>query len=335
MLAAFVMAGDPDALFRFQLVNECHIQLIQNRVNAAHQTAFALILGFGLDFYRFFLQRAGDHIIPQGHKTLFQLGRGKLAQILEGVKLQPQKQCFFRQNIIPDVQRFKGFQEVMVIGIEGPAFVFRPRIAHALADVAQQPGVVSGTAELHDIKFGFLVEFHEFIIGFDPGILARFGHNALYRAGDPGGTEVPQHTDALVALLDIKVAQIFITQNGIRNAGITQMGLAELDPLDAEFGFDIQKRPETGGKRSDPSGGFCADDPLRRNVHKTQVQHGFGGIFRQDLIQHGRMGALSGHDQIPVLLLSQTQGMGIFFQCGFRKHLQGSFPERDILSHII
>ena len=126
--------------------------------------------------------------------------------------------------------------------------------------------------------------------------------------------------DALVALLDIEVAQVFVAFNGIGNAGGTQMGFAQQDPLGAKFGFCLQQRTEGSSKGGDPSGSFGAHDPLGGNIYQTDIQHGFRRHFRQNFIQNGRMRFPTSHQQISIFFLTQTKGFGIFFQCDFCTH---------------
>ena len=82
------------------------------------------------------------------------------------------------------------------------------------------------------------------------------------------------------------------------------MGSAQADPLHGKLAFWIQQGLEGGGKGSDASGGLGTHDPLRGDFNKSYIHHGFGGIFRQQLIQHSRVGGLSRGGQLFVFLLS-------------------------------
>ena len=90
-----------------------------------------------------------------------------------------------------------------------------------------------------------------------------------------------KHADPFISLLDIKIAHIFKALNGIGDARGSQVGLAQVDPLDTKFGFGIQQGTEGGGKSRDPSCGLGAHDPLGGNVHETDADHGFRAGIRQ------------------------------------------------------
>ena len=68
-------------------------------------------------------------------------------------------------------------------------------------------------------------ELQKFQIGFVPGLLAGFGADPVDDAGDPGGLEMLQDADPLVALLNIKIAKIFIANN--RRANTTFLYYAD------------------------------------------------------------------------------------------------------------
>ena len=67
---------------------------------------------------------------------------------------------------------------------------------------------------------GDFVKIQEFVIGFDPGILRLGWQHPAYIAGNPGRVKVPQNADPFVALLNIKVAQIFKAFNGLGDTGV-------------------------------------------------------------------------------------------------------------------
>ena len=222
----------------------------------------------------------------------------------------------------------------MEIGVEGAFFRIGPGLAAALAQMGQQLGIVPGTAELNGVKLRRLVKFQEFSVGFDSGIVRGTGENPAHVAGNPGRAEMPQHADPLVALLDIKVAQILIAEDGVGDAGVPQVGAAKGNPLGGELTFAVQQRAEGGSKSGDPPGAFHADDPLGGNLDQTDVHDALSHTLGQQLVQYLRMGAAARHQQFPVFFLAHAQGLGIFFHCGLCDH--GSLLDRkDIFPYII
>ena len=165
---------------------------------------------------------SGNHVFPQGCQTGFQLQGGEFAQIPERIELQPQQQSFFRTNVqFFLIERIKGFHEILEIGGKQFLFPVGPFLSGILAQFCQKPVIVPGIPVLDRIKSADFIEFHEFVIGLDLGIVAHGRQNSANIGGDPGGTEVAQHTDPLVALLDVKFAHIFETLDGIPDALIT------------------------------------------------------------------------------------------------------------------
>ena len=206
----------------------------------------------------------------------------------------------------------EGILEILKIGIEGSLFRCGPAFAGLFAQMDQQLCVIAGSAKLYAVQLGTLEEIQEFIIGLDPGIIGLLRQDSFDVTGDPGRIKIAQYADPLVALLYIKIAQVFKALNGVRNAGISQMGGTQIDPFDAKFRFLIQQRPEAGGKGSDPSGGFHTDDPLRRDLHQTNLHHRVGSVIRKDFIQYQRIGSLIRGKQLFIFLLTLTQGLRKF-----------------------
>ena len=75
----------------------------------------------------------------------------------------------------------------------------------------------------------------KFIVALDLGVLTVDRQEADHVAGDGGGLVAFQDADPLVALLDIKAAQVLIAADGVPNPFVTQMGGTQADPLLGKF----------------------------------------------------------------------------------------------------
>ena len=123
---------------------------------------------------------------------------------------------------------------------------------------------------------------------------------------------MPHHTDPLVALLNIEIAQILIAFNGAVDTLVAQMGGAEVDPLLAKLRIGREQGQKTGSKGIGPAGGFCADDLADRDLHQGKLLGVLCGKFPDQLIQHGGMGVSALGGQLLQLPLAQLQGALIF-----------------------
>ena len=184
----------------------------------------------------------GNHIIAQCRQSLADLRHGHFAQVLIAVQLEPEQQRFLRKHVLLQGAHLgKGIPEVGEIGIEGPAFLFRPPLPGLLAQAAQQLCVMTGPAELHRVQPAGLEEIQKFIVCQDSGVVALVGQNPCDHGRDPGGAEIAQHADPLVALLNIEIAQILVAGDGIPDAHISQMGGAQRHPLPGKLRFGVQQ----------------------------------------------------------------------------------------------
>ena len=134
--------------------------------------------------------------------------------------MEPQQQRLLRKGVILSVEGLQGIQEIGIVSIEGPPFILGPDMIRLHFQISQEFRVVTGATELQGIDFGIFVEFQEFKISLDSGIITLGGDHTLDIAGDPGRAEIPQNADALIALLDIEIAQVLIADNGITDAHI-------------------------------------------------------------------------------------------------------------------
>ena len=159
----------------------------------------------------------------------------------------------------------------MEISIEISAIRFRPFLIRLLAQKSQKPRVIAGAAELYRVQFGDPEKIQKFVVSLNAGIVAHRRHHTADIAGDSGSTEVFQHGYPLVAFLHIEIAQIFVANNRVTDARISQMVGAQADPFGGEFRINAQKRKEVCGEGRNASGGFGAHDAVRRDLNHADV----------------------------------------------------------------
>ena len=129
-------------------MNKGHIHMVGLGEKAQNARLDFLHLGFYLHS-RF---GNGDNILPQCRHGFFQLRGRQAGQVLVGVKLQPQQQCLFRQDIhLPGVHRGERFPEILIPGIEGTPLLLGPFYVRLLAKQAQELSIVLGTAKLDGV----------------------------------------------------------------------------------------------------------------------------------------------------------------------------------------
>ena len=309
MGSAVLMALDPGADPGVELVDECHIQFFKG-VEQIEDIALAIHHGLHLHPCA-----AGHHVGPEGLEGFFQFGGGHAAQILVGMDPQPHQQSLFGQDVLGlagGADGGKGVDKVVEIGVEGAALRILPDLAGFLAQGGKQCLVIAGAAELDGIEFGVFVELHKFVVCPDPGIVRERRDDADDIAGDTGGAEVIQHGDTLVALHHVELTQVLKTLDGVLDTGVTQMGSAEVDPLDAKLGIRTQQGFERGGKGRDTASGFGADDGMGGDLHHADVLMGVGRAFHQNIIQDDGVGMASGSGQLPVFLVAPAERLGVF-----------------------
>ena len=331
MGSAVLVALDPGADPGVELMDKGHVQLFKG-VEQVEEIALAIHHGLHLHPCA-----AGHHIGPDGLEGFFQFGGSHAAQILIGVDLQPHQQGFLRQNVLGlagGADGGKCIYKVVEIGVEGAALRILPDFAGFLAQEGQEGLVIAGAAELDGIEFGVFVELHKFVVSTDPGIVRERRDDADDIAGNTGGAEVIQHGDTLIALHHVELAQILKTLNGVLDTGVTQMGGAEVDPLDAELGIGTQQGLERGGKGRDTASGFGADDGVGGNFHHANVLMGVGRAFHQNIVQDDGVGMASGGGQFPVFLVAPAKRLGVFI-FGDQKSAHKTASKSVILSYNI
>ena len=315
------MTQHPGAGLGAKLMNKGHMNMVRHgRDDPGDQTGLGIRYRFGGGLYLGFLG-AGHHIRPQSGKTVRQGGGGELSELPEGMNLQPQQQGFLRQDILQSVRYIvESFLKILEIGAEGAPVLLCPDFIRLPAQTGQQLGIVAGMAELDSIEFAYLIEIHEFVVGLHPGVITERRNHPQNSAGNSGGIEVPEHGYPFIALLNVKITQIFVAKNGFPNAHIAQMIPAEGIPLLGKFGFGAKQRAEGGGKGGDPAGGFGAYDPGCGNVDHAQILYGVSSLFAQNIVQHGRMGLPAGRQKLFIFFFAAIQRGGVFFSCNLKIH---------------
>ena len=196
---------------------------------------------------------------------------------------------------------------------EGSPLILGPGLSHFFVQIVQKLGVIAGAAVLDAVQLCALVKFQKFVIGTNPQVVRGRRQNPADVAGDLGRAKMPQHADPFIAFLHVEIAQILIAYDGIGDAGVSQMGSAQADPFGGKFRFAVQQGLEGGGEGSDPPGGFGAHDPLGRDLHQTYFHYRFRRVFRQQFIQHCRVGIAPGGHKILIFFLAGFQRLDVFF----------------------
>ena len=251
----------------------------------------------------------GLHIRQQRPHHVLQLLCVQLANVTEGVQLQPKEQPF-----LPAQLRFarsgggKGLTEILQVRGEGALFPLGPLLAKVLAQGGQQLLVAAGCGIARLVQTGAFVIFQKFAVG--SGFLRAFlGHDPPHLGGDAGRTEGTQNADALVALLHIEIAQILVAQRRLTDA-VGKVGSAKADPLGGKLGIHIQKGQKAVGERTGATCGFGAHDAVGGDLHHAHIDVAVRAAGGQDVIQHQR---LRGQRFILQLLQRSLLGAEVFF----------------------
>ena len=182
------------------------------------------------------LQSQDLHVGPDGFQTLLQLVHGHFAQLVEGVDLQPdQKGVSGGGHQVHTAKLIKGLLEEGEPGEKAAAFLIGPDMVRFKAHGGLELGKAAGLREVHAVEPGELVKLEELIVALDLRLLAVDGEETDHIAGDGGGLIAFEDADPLVALLDIKAAQVLIAADGVPDPFVAQMGGAQADPLLGKF----------------------------------------------------------------------------------------------------
>ena len=318
MANSLLMTLDPGAVGSLSRVDKGHLQ--HRSQNTAQQADLAA--GFRLRFHLHRLRlRHGDKIIPQWHKRLLQLPGRQLHQLFERIYPQPQQQRFLRQQR----QLFTAlgqerFLEITEARGQQPFFPFCPFFSRLLAQLGQQPLIVTRNAVLNVIRSRIPVKIQKFIVCLDPGLLCHGRQDPGDHGRDPGCAKPAQHADPFVALLHIKIPQVFHAGDGIPNPLIGKMGRAQGNPFGGKFRIPVQQGQKRRGKRGGASRCAGAYDPLRRDLHIAHMLRLMHFRLIQHLFQHQWPYPLAGRLAFFLFFLPRLQGFLIFFKRSLQLH---------------
>ena len=136
-----------------------------------------------------------------------------------------------------------------------------------------------------------------------------------------------------MTFFDIKFAEIFKTDDWVRNASLIEMGNAEVQPFVSELRVDLHQRHEIARKSHFPSAAPGPDDPVDRNFDQPDIH----GTDRRDIdhfIQNSRIRIFTAADTGIVIFLTELQCVIIFVDCFDSAHRLFSFPGLLIISFV-
>ena len=156
----------------------------------------------------------GADVRPECLKRFCQLRARHLLELAEAVDLQEAQQRFRRRRA-DEPARLKCRAEMSVARGKAAALLRRPDGIGLQAERGLQPAVAAGLFEFQPVQAGKGIEIQELVIHQHGRLLRLFRDEANYAAGDAGCIKAAQYADALVALFDIKLAEILIALNRI------------------------------------------------------------------------------------------------------------------------
>ena len=311
--SALFVRVDPGALLARAVVDEGHVQMAgqQHRVDQLGEDALPALLRSGahVDGLRRGEQlRVGQDPLDRGGKLLCR----HLLDVGELVELQPQQKQIARAlvQLVPAlrVQRaFKGAEG----GQKALALLVGPNVVRLKAEGGLQLFVRAAAAEPDAVEPAETVEVHELVIEPDLLVLRPDGDDARDLPRDRRRVEALEHADALVALLDVESAEVFIAADRIADALRAEIGIAERDPLAAEFRLHRQQRHEIGGKGVAPSFALGADDAVHRHVDQAELRTPRGEMLVKDLVEDLRVGIFSFQNGLFIAFLPRLERGGI------------------------
>ena len=220
------MRGDPRAGLRRAFVDECRAQAPAEAGQTAKQ-ALRLRRSLGLHGD---LAALGDslQLRPDGADGPLQLRLRQHAQIAQRVRVQPGQQRLrcrdgrrgLRQLVIGGLEGIKGREE-------RAALELRPDVLGVEAERGLQLRIVAQAVEMHLIQAAALIKMQEFIVDPHSRVVGVQRQHARDVRADGRRAEAPQDAHALVALLHVKLPHILKAADGVDDAGVAQMRLAE------------------------------------------------------------------------------------------------------------
>ena len=263
-----------------------------------------------------------QHVIPQRVDLLLQFVGAGLAQIVQRVEPQQKQQHIAHRGAqLVAAQGVVRFLDPVVQRQHRGAVVVGPRLVRGFTHGFLQAAVAAGFGKGQQIGLDERIVMHELIVHADFRCIVIFWHHAGDIADHAASLEVFQYADALVSLLHIEAAHILKAADGVADAFI-HMRHAEVDPLGAELGFQIEQRHKVAGKRAGAARRFGADDKAHRDLHQAERQLVFDGHVLQNIIQHRQKWGLPVQHFFTVVLLAQLLGLAVFFHRFTAQHGQ-------------
>ena len=312
IFAPQVVGPAPVAGLRTALVDKHHIQMI--REHRVEQPAKDAAGSVGLLFLLLRLGGNGDglrggqqlHIRTHRRHRLGQLRGAEAPELLKLIHPQPHQQRVRRSDAqILHSLLAQGVPEVGEPGHKVLPLVLGPDVVRLEAQRRLELREPPRTAEIHPVQPRQLIGSHKIVVRLDGYVLRPVGNDPDHVGGNGGRPIAFQHTDPLVALLDVEPAQILIAADGVPDALVPQMGRAQVHPFCGKFRVRGQQRHESGRKGTAPSGSLGADDLLSGNLQNPHVRPSGHHVFVQNLVQHLGIGVVAPDDLLLIVLLAQ------------------------------
>ena len=167
-----------------------------------------------------------------------------------------------------------------------------------------QLGIVADTVEMHLIQAAEPIKVQKFIIDPHCRVVGIDRQDARDIGTDGRRVKAFEDTHALVALLHIEASHVFKAPDGIRDAGVAQMRLAECDPLSRELRSKVQQRHKIRGKRRLPPCRIRADDLRNGDIQNAEIHTAGHRAVAQPFLQHLRIRIASAVHTLAVAFLS-------------------------------
>ena len=266
--------------------------------------------------------RVGGQLRPHRAYGFFQLRGPHHAQIAQRICVQPHQKRLCRRDgrLLTEliIRRAEGIER----GQERALFPVRPDVVGVEAERGLQLGIIADAVEMHLIQAAQPVKVQKFIIDPHGRIVGIDRQDARDIRADGRRVEALEDADALVALLHVKAAHIFKAPDGIRDARVAQVRLAERDPLACKLRPKIQKRHEIRGKRRLPPRRICADDLRDGNVQNAEIDAARDRAAAQPFLEHLRIRIASAVDTLAVALLPGLERLPELLQRLLSAHIR-------------
>ena len=199
-------------------------------------------------------------------------------------------------------------------------FVCRPNMLPLIAHGLDQLLVAARLGKLDLIQAAAGIKLQKFVIELHCRIVRIHRQDTRHIAGDRGRVIAFQHTDSLVALLDIESAHILAAADGIPDPLVSQMRLTKGDPFRGKFRLGIEKRHKIAREGKAAPMGSGANDLLRRNIHQAKLDPPCRHPLVQNLLQYLGIGVTALGKGGFVIALPQLPRDGILGDCLLPAH---------------